>query len=90
VIGGIHGEIFYDWLHIDTFWVDETHRGQGIGTRLLAQIEETALGKGCHGSHLETIDFQALGFYLKNRYAVFGQLEDKPKGSTWYYLKKKL
>ena len=88
VIGGIHGEIFYNWLHVHTFWVDETWRGQKIGTRLLFQIEEVALVKECHGSHLETIGFQALEFYLKNGYEVFGQLNNKPKGNIWYYLKK--
>jgi hypothetical protein len=38
--------------------------------------------------HLETTSFQALDFYLKNGYEVFGQLEGKPAGHTWYYLKK--
>ena len=90
LIGGIHGELFWDWLHIDTLWVHEAHRGQGIATQLLAQIERTAAAKGFYGSHLETTDFQALGFYLKNGYEIFGELEGKPAGSTWYYIKKRI
>jgi GNAT superfamily N-acetyltransferase len=90
VIGGIHGELVWEWLYIQSLWVDEEHRGQGIGGRLLASIEEAAASKDfCH-SHLETTDFQALGFYLKNGYEVFGSLEGKPAGATWYFLKKDL
>jgi GNAT superfamily N-acetyltransferase len=90
VVGGVYGEMFWDWLHINTMWVAEDHQGHGIGTRLLKQIEKAAVSKGFYGSHLETTDFQALGFYLKNGYEVFGELEGKPAGSTWYYIKKKL
>ena len=90
VIGGVHGEMFWDWLHVDTLWVDEAHRGKGIGSRLMRQIEDVATAKGFHGSHLETTDFQALDFYRRNGYQVFGQIEGKPAGSTWYYLKKDL
>jgi hypothetical protein len=55
---------------------------------LLKQIEAEAIAKGFHGSHLETTDFQAVDFYLQNDYEVFGELEGKPKGYTWYYMKK--
>ena len=90
VVGGIYGELFWDWLYIQTLWVDEEHRGQGIGTRLLAMAEDAAVSKGFHKSHLETTNFQGLAFYLKNGYQVFGALEGKPAGSTWYYIKKEL
>lgn len=39
---------------------------------------------------VETLSFQAIGFYLKSGYQVFAQLDDKPPGHTWYYLKKEL
>lgn len=41
-------------------------------------------------AHLETAEFQALAFYLKHGYEVFGRLPGKPAGHTWYYLKKDL
>jgi ribosomal protein S18 acetylase RimI-like enzyme len=88
VIGGIHGEMYWDWLHIDTLWVDEDSRGAGIGSELLRQIEHEAKSKSICGSHTETTDFQALDFYLKNGYEVFGELEGKPEGTTWYFIKK--
>jgi GNAT superfamily N-acetyltransferase len=89
-IGGIHGEMYWDWLHIHTLWVTEEHRGAGIGGELLRQIEEVAISKGYLGSHTETTDYQALGFYLKQGYEIFGQLDGKPKGVTWYYIRKPL
>jgi len=90
VVGGVHGDMGWDWLHIDTLWVDENCRGQGIGSDLLKQIEAAAISKGFYGSHLETTDFQAVDFYLKNGYDIFGELDDKPKGHTWFYMKKRL
>jgi GNAT superfamily N-acetyltransferase len=53
LIGGIHGELFWDWLHIDTLWVHEAHRRQGIATRLLMQIEAAAAAKGGPGLLLQ-------------------------------------
>jgi GNAT superfamily N-acetyltransferase len=90
VIGGIHGELAWTWLHIDTLWVDEDHRGAGVGSDLLARLEAAALVKGFYGAHLETTNFQARDFYLHHGYEVFGELEGKPEGVTWYYMKKRL
>lgn len=90
VVGGISGNLRWDWLHIGALWVREDHRGQDIGSRLVRLAEEEALAKGITHSHLETISFQALGFYLKCGYLVFAELKDKPIGHSWYYLKKEL
>ncbi len=90
LIGGIYGEMYWDWLHINSLWVETRHRGAGIGSQLLHQIEQAAISKGFYKSHLETTDFQALAFYVKQGYAVFGKLEGKPAGTTWYYIKKEL
>jgi GNAT superfamily N-acetyltransferase len=90
IVGGVRGELCWDWLYIRTMWVAERHRGRGIGTHLLAAAENAALDLGFSQAHLETTDFQALAFYLSNGYQIFGELPDKPVGHTWYYLKKDL
>jgi len=90
LIAGIHGELYWDWLHIKTLWVTKERRGQGIGRELLRRIEQAALQNGFRGSHLETTSFQALDFYRKAGYEIFGTLDGKPAGSTWYFLKKDL
>lgn len=80
----------YCWnvAYIDTLWVDESHRGAGLGMKLLAEIEKTAKDKDCYLIHLDTFDFQAKEFYEKQGYEVFGVLEDCPKAHYRYYLKK--
>lgn len=90
IVGGIHGELCWDWLYLKTMWVAGTHRGKGIGTRLLAEIERAALRAGFSRAHLETTGFQALDFYLKNGYETFARLPDRPAGHTWYFMKKEL
>jgi GNAT superfamily N-acetyltransferase len=90
LVGGIYGDMVWEWLHIQILWVADAYRGQDTGTRLLGMIEREASQHGCHGSHLETTGFQALNFYQKNGYIIFGELENKPTGHTWYYLKKPL
>ena len=90
LIGGVYGEMFWDWLHVKTLWVSKDHRGRGIGSALLRKVEQAALLRGFHGCHLETTSFQALDFYRKHGYEIFGELEGKPQGTTWYFIKKKL
>lgn len=80
----------YCWkvAYIDTLWVDEKYRDNGLGSKLLAEVEKTAKEKGCYLIHLDTFEFQAKEFYEKHGHKVFGVLEDCPKGHCRYYLKK--
>lgn len=88
VLGGCYGVINWGWLYIDWLWCHESIRGQGYGTQLMARMEKHALSKGIHHIKLETADFQALGFYQKLGYSVYGELENYPIGHKNYYLKK--
>ncbi len=91
VIAGIKGMI-YHWniLYIDVLFVAESHRGKNLASRLLYQVEWEAKAVGATLSHLDTFDFQAKDFYLKQGYEVFGVLEDCPPGHQRFYLKKDL
>lgn len=84
--------VIYGWhvLYVEILWVDEPFRRQGIGLRLLRAVEEEAREKGAYLVHLDTFDFQALGFYQKQGYKLFGTLENVPKGHKRYYLQKQL
>lgn len=88
IIGGLFGDISWGWLHVDTIWVDEAHREDGVGTALMDRAEAEAVAMGVHRAYLETTDFQALGFYEKRGYHVFAKLEEQPPGHFCYYLKK--
>lgn len=82
----------YCWncIYIDTFWIDESMRGEGLGTLLLEEVERVAKENGSHLIHLDTFDFQAKDFYLAHGYSVFGELKDCPKGHTRYFMSKVL
>ena len=70
--------------------VDERHRGQQLGSLLLRKVEAEAKSMGASLSRLDTFDWQAKDFYLKQGYEVFGILEGCPEGHKRYYLKKVL
>jgi GNAT superfamily N-acetyltransferase len=90
IVGGVLGETKWDWMYIGWLWVSETHRAQGVGTRLMRDAEQEAVAMGCHHAHLTTLDFQARVFYEKLGYEVFAALEDYPRGHTRFMMKKKL
>jgi GNAT superfamily N-acetyltransferase len=90
LIGGLLGETYWGWLHISILWLEESARGQGYGAQILQMAEEEAKCRGCHGIHLDTLNFQAPDFYQRHGYTAFGVLEDHPTGNTRYFLTKKL
>ncbi|WP_369169944.1 GNAT family N-acetyltransferase [Streptomyces sp. R28] len=89
--GGLVGHTWTTWLHVTYLWVDERHRGTGLGSHLLARAEHTArTERGCTGVRLETWDFQAPEFYKKRGYDVVCVIPDYPPGITEYTLTKRL
>ncbi len=91
IIGGILACLaLWNTLSIDTLWVKEEFRNNGIAKKLLRAVETEAIEMGCHISYLSTYDFQAKDFYLKNGYELYGILNDCPKGHKLYHLSKRL
>ena len=88
--GGLIGQMLWDWCYVDKCWLPESVRGTGAGAAVLAAAEERAIERGCRWAHLQTLDFQALSFYQRRGYAVFGVLDGYPPGSRRYYLRKTL
>ena len=89
-IGGLIGEIWGKWLVINFLWVDEQHKGKGIGSQLLRQAEQLAFDKGCHSSLLDTFSFQAQPFYMRHGYKTQMTLEKFPISSQRHYMTKQL
>ena len=90
VVAGALGNTYWGWLYIGTLWVAKRLRGQGWGSRVLGAAEGEARRRGCHHVHLDTMSFQALPFYQKQGYSVYGELNDKPLGHSQYFLQKAL
>jgi GNAT superfamily N-acetyltransferase len=88
-IGGLWGRSAYEWLFVELLFVPEPLRGGGTGTRLMQQAEDIARQRNCSGVWLDTFDFQALPFYQKLGYTVFGELKDHPRGMSQHWLQKR-
>jgi GNAT superfamily N-acetyltransferase len=90
VIGGLWGRTALDWLFVELLFVPESLRGQGVGTSVMQRAETEALRRGCHSVWLDTLEFQARGFYERLGYTCFGELSDYPAGYHRYFMKKQL
>jgi len=91
LIGGVIGNYENSgWLWIDSLWVSADLRGQGYGIRLLDKIETEARFNGCEHSHLTSFSYQAVDFYKRQGYRVFGELEDYLPGHSRCWLRKNL
>jgi GNAT superfamily N-acetyltransferase len=88
IVGGLRGHTVWGWLFVSQLWVAKDVRDQDYGTKLIEAAECEAKARGCHAAYVDTFSFLALDFYRKCGYAVFGALEDFPKGHTRYFLKK--
>ncbi|MDO0914263.1 GNAT family N-acetyltransferase [Streptomyces sp. DT2A-34] len=89
--GGLVGHTWTTWLHVTYLWVDERHRGTGLGSHLLARAERMARAeRRCTAVRVETWDFQAPEFYRKQGYDVVCVIPDYPPGITEYTLTKRL
>ena len=90
VLGGLTAQVKFGWVHVDWLWLPDELRGRGVGSAVMDAVEAEARHRGCVGAHVETTDYQALPFYEKRGYVVFGVLEGYPVGSKSYYLRKEL
>jgi GNAT superfamily N-acetyltransferase len=86
VIAGISGFTWGGYAKVEYLWIAGPHRGAGLGRALLAAAEAEARARGCDVIVLDTHDFQAPGFYVKQGYVACGRVDGTPRGSgqTWF------
>ncbi len=90
IAGGLLGATYWGWLYVSILWVGDHVQGRGFGSQLMTMAETEARKRGCRHVHLDTLDFQALPFYEKLGYTIFGELDDLPPGHKRYFLQKSL
>jgi len=90
ILGGLYGRMIFRWMFIELLSVPEQGRGQGIGSKLMAQAEALAKEKNCYGVWLDTFDFQAPEFYKKLGFSQFGEIVDYPPGHKRHFFQKRL
>lgn len=90
VVGGLSGDTWVGWLQVHALWVADDMRARGMGRALMAAAEREAVRRGCSQGFLETLSFQAVGFYEKLGYTVFSRLDGFPPGGARFALRKTL
>lgn len=90
IIGGLTGKTYWRYLDIAFLWVEEKYRGRGLATTLIAAAEAEARRRGCERALLDTLSFQALGFYRKLGYIEFGRISGFGGKHDRHYLHKML
>jgi ribosomal protein S18 acetylase RimI-like enzyme len=89
IVGVIVGRAYYNEVHIGDLIVGKDYRRAGVGSKLVAAVEEAYKGKGYEKIALTTFGFQAPEFYKKLGYELEFIREDAdPKLSKYFYLKK--
>lgn len=90
LVGGCNGDNLYGCLYVSQLWVTDALRGQGYGTRLMLAAEKFARDSGCLMMTVNTMDWEALGFYQKLGFHIEFERRGMAKNSVFYFLRKDL
>lgn len=90
LLGHLVGKSFYGGLHIKHLFLDRTIRGKGLGTALMKKAFERGKELGCRFAYVETLSFQALGFYQKLGFTLDYTRKGYNHGVSMHYLHREL
>ena len=90
IVAGICGNTWGGTCELRQFWVDESRRRCGLGTKLFQAAEQEARRRGCAQIVLMTFSFQALAFYQKRGFEVVAGIDDHPRGYRNLLMRKRL
>jgi ribosomal protein S18 acetylase RimI-like enzyme len=90
IIAGSTARTFGQWLLIKTLWVAENSRGQNLGSKILQEIEQAGIARGCKQCLLDTLNFQAMPFYEKYGYETQWVQQNYPLTGCKYFMVKQL
>ena len=90
IVAGLCGSTWGGGMEIRQLWVEESRRGRGLGSRLLAAAEREAVRRGCRQAFLSTFTFQAPEFYARRGYELVAEIDGYPRGHGNLLLRKRL
>lgn len=90
VHGGVVVTVLWNGMEINSLWVEESLRGQGLGRKLVTAAEKEGKARGCTIVYTNTFTWQAPEFYIKLGYMPYGKLDNFPQGYTLTYFYKNL
>lgn len=71
-----NGDTYNNWFYLTDLFVEKTDRGRGLGATLLRRLEERVSGLGVKNIWTWTAGYEAPGFYQKQGYQVFCEMEN--------------
>ena len=86
VLDGTVGRSSLGLLFLDLCYLPPGHRGAGIGRDVLAAFEDEGRCRGCMAGVVNTISFQAPGFYDRHGWRRFGEVLSLPPGTSRIFL----
>ncbi len=86
--GGCNGYMYYGCLYIDQIWVEASMRNQGWSAKLMQAAEELGSLHQCLFASVNTMDWEALGFYQKLGYEIEFVRTGYLNNSRLYFLRK--
>lgn len=66
------------WCYLTDLFVEKPYRKSGVGAELLSKLEDRFRSLGIQHIYTWTAGYEAPGFYLKQGYQVFAEMEE------WY------
>lgn len=90
IVAGLCGNTWGGTCEIRQFWVEQSRRRSGLGTKLLRAAEEEARRRGCTQIILMTFSFQAPAFYAKHGFETVATIEEHPRGHRNLLMRKPL
>lgn len=90
IVAGICGNTWGGTCELRQFWVEESQRHRGLGTKLLEAAELEARRRGCTQVVLMTFSFQAPAFYERHGFEVVATLDHHPRGHRNLLMRKRL
>ena len=76
IVGGAGGRIILNRLFVELLWVEAPRRDGGLGTALLAALEQHARERGCADALLETLSTAAARLYTSAGYRLQAEVPD--------------
>lgn len=90
IVGGCNGCNLYGCLYVDQLWVHPLLRGKNYGTQLMQSAEQWGQEQGCTFATVNTMDWEARGFYERLGFTVEFERRGFHKDSRFYFLRKEL
>lgn len=90
VVAGLDSVAYWGKLHVRVLWVHPDHRSRGLGSRLMDWAEQRGKELHCASVMVNTMSFQAPGFYTRRGYRTLGLSTGYEGGTSRHYFEKYL